>query len=87
MCHANSFRSESRKLTPLLYLEIVFSYVTLSLYLLFPKGAQYFKMKIVKVPVDEEKRTVNIKTMRKAITRNTVMVNRHNYEYTEQRMG
>lgn len=38
------------------------------------KAAEYFKMKIVKVPVSEKKRTVNIKAMRKAITRNTVMV-------------
>lgn len=38
------------------------------------KAAEYFQMKIVKVPVNEKKRTVNIKAMRKAITRNTVMV-------------
>ena len=38
------------------------------------KAAEYFQMKIVKVPVNEKKRTVNIKAMKKAITRNTVMV-------------
>ena len=31
-------------------------------------------MKIVKVPINEKKRSVNVKAMRKAITRNTVMV-------------
>jgi glutamate/tyrosine decarboxylase-like PLP-dependent enzyme len=38
------------------------------------KAAEYFQMKIVKIPVNEKKRSVNIKEMRKAITRNTVMV-------------
>lgn len=40
----------------------------------FEKGAQYFKMKIIKVAVNKEERTVNIKAMRKAITGNTVML-------------
>ena len=41
---------------------------------IYLKAAQYFEMKIVKVPVNEKKRSVNIKAMKKAITRNTVMV-------------
>ncbi|XP_046856991.1 sphingosine-1-phosphate lyase 1-like isoform X2 [Xenia sp. Carnegie-2017] len=40
----------------------------------FEKAAEYFVMKIIKVPVNEKKRTVNIKAMKKAITRRTIML-------------
>lgn len=40
----------------------------------FLKAAEYFGMKLIKVPVNEKKRSVNITAMKKAITRNTVLV-------------
>ena len=48
--------------------------VSVSAHAAFEKAAQYFQMKIVTVPINEKKRSVNIKAMRKAITRNTVML-------------
>ena len=48
--------------------------IIFTLYFYMFQGAQYFKIKIIKVAVNKEERTVNIKAMRKAITGNTVMV-------------
>ncbi|CAB3999026.1 sphingosine-1-phosphate lyase 1-like [Paramuricea clavata] len=48
--------------------------VAVSAHAAFEKAADYFQMKIVKIPVNEKKRSVNIKAMRKGITRNTVML-------------
>lgn len=40
----------------------------------FDKAAQYLKLKVRSIPVDQHSYTVCIKSMEKAITRNTIMV-------------
>mmetsp|Transcript_2842 Transcript_2842/g.4092 ORF Transcript_2842/g.4092 Transcript_2842/m.4092 type:complete len:556 (-) Transcript_2842:761-2428(-) len=40
----------------------------------FDKAAHYFKMKLIKVPVNEETQEVEASTMRKYITKNTVVI-------------
>lgn len=40
----------------------------------FDKAAQYFKIKIIHIKIDPETTSVNIKAMKKAITKNTIMV-------------
>ena len=40
----------------------------------FDKAAEYFRMKIVHVPVDEQTRRCDMRAMRRAINRNTVML-------------
>jgi glutamate/tyrosine decarboxylase-like PLP-dependent enzyme len=47
--------------------------VTYSIYY-FIKAAAYFKMKLILVPVDEKTRKCNLRAMRRAITKNTVLV-------------
>lgn len=45
-----------------------------SVHAAFEKAADYFRMKLILVPVEEKSRKCNLKAMRKAITRNTVLV-------------
>lgn len=40
----------------------------------FDKAGQYFNLKIRSIPVNDNSYTVCIKSMKKAITRNTIMV-------------
>lgn len=42
----------------------------------FDKAAQYLKLKVRSVPVNEHSYTVCIKSMEKCITRNTIMVSK-----------
>lgn len=44
----------------------------------FDKAAQYLNIKIRSIPVDPHSYTVSIKEMKKAITRNTIMVGHNN---------
>jgi sphinganine-1-phosphate aldolase len=41
----------------------------------FEKAAAYFGLRVKRVPVDPDTTTVDIKAMRRAISRNTCMVN------------
>ena len=40
----------------------------------FDKGAEYFKVKIVKVPVDSENHRADVNAMKNAITENTILI-------------
>ncbi|KAL9979255.1 hypothetical protein ACROYT_G016892 [Oculina patagonica] len=46
----------------------------ISIHAAFDKAAHYFNIKLVHVPVDENTRKCNIKAMRRAITRNTILL-------------
>ncbi|XP_058971919.2 sphingosine-1-phosphate lyase 1 [Pocillopora verrucosa] len=46
----------------------------ISIHAAFDKAAHYFNIKLVHVPVDEKTRKVNIKAMRRAITKNTILL-------------
>lgn len=48
--------------------------VPISIHAAFDKAAHYFNLKLVHVPVDEETRRCNIKAMRRAITKNTILL-------------
>lgn len=45
-----------------------------SVHAAFDKAAHYFNIKLVHVPVDEKTRKCNIKAMRRAITKNTILL-------------
>ncbi|CAH3170637.1 unnamed protein product [Porites lobata] len=45
-----------------------------SVHAAFDKAAHYFNMKLVHVPVDEKTRRCNMKAMKKAITKNTILL-------------
>ncbi|XP_028402670.1 sphingosine-1-phosphate lyase 1-like isoform X2 [Dendronephthya gigantea] len=66
-----SYRDWGRDVKGITKPEIV---VSESAHAAFEKAAEYFRMKLIKVPVNQKKRSVSIKAMRKAITRNTVLL-------------
>ncbi|XP_020612836.1 sphingosine-1-phosphate lyase 1-like [Orbicella faveolata] len=46
----------------------------ISIHAAFDKAAHYFNLKLVHIPVDEETRRCNIKAMKRAITKNTILL-------------
>ena len=57
-------------------LDICFNFSKAELFILsnFIKAAAYFKMKLIMVPVDQKTGKCDMRAMRRAITKNTVLV-------------
>lgn len=66
-----AFRDYAREVKGIKKPEIV---MPVTAHAAFDKAAQYLNIKIRAIPVDPHNFTVSIQTMKKAITRNTIMV-------------
>lgn len=66
-----TYRDYARNMKGIKYPEMV---VPVTAHSAFDKAAQYLKIRVRLVPVDPRTYTVNIKDMRRAITRNTIML-------------